>query len=595
MLSSLQITNFTLIDRLELTFGSGLNVLTGETGAGKSIILDAIDILLGGKVNHRVIRQGTHQAMIEATFHLSPAICQWLDRQEIDLLEENTLIVSRDLTVAGTSFRSRSRINGIITNRQQLAELRYLLVEITAQGQTVQLMDENRQRELLDLYGGETVLAQLDRVASEYAIWKEREKVLQNRRQSEKNRLQRLDLLEYQLKELESANLSGADELEQLEGERDRLAHAVDLQKSSYQVYQLLYQNDNDRPAVADLLGEAENVLTNMLVYDRGLESILEMVRSAFSQIVEVGHEINTYGDSLEADPERLEEIEARFIFLKRLCRKYGTNLGEVIEYYEKLQKELAELNGEGQSIEELEKACEGAERSYREKAAELTRLRQEAAAGLEKQLVGELKPLAMEKVIFVCQISPTDGNAIGCDRVEFYFSPNPGEKIQPLSATASGGEMSRFLLALQACFSQAKQRSGTLIFDEIDVGVSGKVAGAIAEKLYHLGQQYQVLCVTHQPLVAAMADRHFRVEKQMIEERVSAEDPDLAPLSEIRTVVRVTTLENRQTRREELAQLAGGHSASAALAFAESLLVKAEGKRDRCEMSGIPIDRLDF
>ncbi|MEG3436485.1 DNA repair protein RecN [Pannus brasiliensis CCIBt3594] len=580
MLSSLQITNFTLIDRLELSFGAGLNVLTGETGAGKSIILDAIDIVLGGKVTTRVIRQGTRQAIIEATFHASPEVRQWLESQDIDFLEENTVVVSRDLTVSGTSSRSRSRINGVIANRQQLAELRELLVEITAQGQTVQLMDETRQRELLDLYGGETVQNQRSKVASEYTVWKENEKILQNRRQSEQNRLQRLDLIEYQLKELESANLSDPEEIEQLEGERARLSHVVDLQKSSYQVYQLLYQNDNDRPAVADLLGEAENLLTNMTTYDKELESILEMLRSAFNQVVEVSHEINAYGDSLEADPERLEEIQERIVLLKRLCRKYGSNLGEVIQYYEKLQQELAELTGGGQSIEELEKACQNAERSYREAAGELTRLRQEAAGQLEQQLVGELKPLAMEKVIFVCRISPAVPSSTGSDRVEFYFSPNPGEKIQPLSATASGGEMSRFLLALQACFSKAKQRSGTLIFDEIDVGVSGKVAGAIAEKLHQLSQQYQVLCVTHQPLVAAMADRHFRVDKQMIEEIAIDGDALQSGLAEIRTVVRVTCLDNRQTRREELAQLAGGHSASAALAFAESLLIKAEGRK---------------
>jgi DNA repair protein RecN (Recombination protein N) len=577
MLSSLQITNFTLIDRLELSFGDGLNVLTGETGAGKSIILDAIDIVLGGKVNNRVIRQGTRQAIIEATFQTSPALREWLHTQEIDFLEENTLIVSRDLTLSGNSSRSRSRINGVVANRQQLTELRDLLVEITAQGQTVQLMDESRQRELLDLYGGESVLEQLQSVSARYGEWKERERLLQARRQSEQNRLQRLDLLQYQLQELEAANLSVPDELQQLENERDRLSHVVDLQKSSYQVYQLLYQNDNDRPAVADLLGEAEGLLTNMVIYDKELEPILEMVRSASSQIVEVSHDINAYGDGLEADPERLGEIEERIILLKRLCRKYGTDLGEVIQYYEKLQEELAELTGEGQSIDELEKARERAEKAYRASAEELTRLRRKAAEELEKQLVRELKPLAMEKVIFVCQISPATPSATGIDRVEFYFSPNPGEKIQPLSATASGGEMSRFLLALQACFSKAKRRSGTLIFDEIDVGVSGKVAGAIAEKLHQLSQQYQVLCVTHQPLVAAMADRHFRVDKQMIEERVTEEESELP---EIRTVVRVTTLENRQTRREELAQLAGGHSASDALAFAESLLVKAEGKK---------------
>jgi DNA repair protein RecN (Recombination protein N) len=296
--------------------------------------------------------------------------------------------------------------------------------------------------------------------------------------------------------------------------------------------------------------------------------------------VVEVGHDINAYGDRLEADPERLGEIEERVALLKRLCRKYGANLEAVSEHERELRREWAELTGEGQSLEDLEKACRSAEKAYRETAGELTRARRETASELEKQLVGELKPLAMEKVIFVCQIAPTAPTNTGLDRVEFYFSPNPGEKIQPLSATASGGEMSRFLLALQACFSKVRGRSGTLIFDEIDVGVSGKVAGAIAEKLHQLSRGSQVLCVTHQPLVAAMADRHFRVDKLMIEERDPAEGDIPADLAEIRTVVRVTTLDNRKTRREELAQLAGGQSAADALAFAESLLVKAEGRK---------------
>jgi DNA repair protein RecN (Recombination protein N) len=455
-----------------------------------------------------------------------------------------------------------------------MAQIRDFLVEITAQGQTVQLMDANRQRELLDLYGGESLLRQREKVATAYLNWQESKNILNNRLQSEQNRLQRLDLLEYQLKELESANLTDADELEQLEQERNRLSHGVDLQNSSYQVYQLLYQNDRDQPAVADLLGKAENILTNMMVYDRSLEPILEMVRSALNQVVEAGQEINVYGDSLEADPERLNEIEERIVQLKRICRKYGPSLAEAIDYYQKLQQELAELTGEGQSIEELEKICQQQEKIYRETSTQLTFLRQETASQLEKQLVQELKPLAMEKVIFVCRIALGNPSSLGVDQVVFYFSPNPGEKIQPLSSTASGGEMSRFLLALKSCFSQSQSAAATLIFDEIDAGVSGKVAQAIADKLDQLGQQYQVLCVTHQPLVAALADHHFRVYKQMI-----AED-NPTNLSEIRTVVRVTSLDNRQTRREELAQLTGGNSAADAIAFAESLLEKAAAKK---------------
>jgi DNA repair protein RecN (Recombination protein N) len=582
MLSLLRIDNFALIDQLELEFGAGLNVLTGETGAGKSIILDALDIALGGKVNSRLIRQGSQQALVEATFSCDRALTAWLAEQAIEPLEEESLVCSRELVVGGEGLRSRSRVNGVLVNRQLMAQLRDRLVEITAQGQTVQLMDAAVQRDLLDSYGGSALWQQRQQVESAHVSYQSVQKALEKRRQSEKDRLQRLDLLEYQLKELEAAQLSDPDELEQLEQERDRLCHMVDLQQLSYRTYQLLYQNDGGEPAIADLLGQAESLLTDMVDYDKEIEPVLEMVRTALTQVVEAGHQMNAYGGGLEADPERLSEVEERILVLKRICRKYGPTLPETIAYAQNLQQELEALTDSGQSLEALEQACQSAQDILQQACQELSHLRQKAATHLEQQLVKELKPLAMDKVVFVCQLTPCPPSATGADQVVFYFSPNPGEKIQPLSSTASGGEMSRFLLALKACFSQARQQAETLIFDEIDAGVSGKVAQAIAEKLHQLSQNHQVLCVTHQPLVAAMADTHFRVDKQIVEESPLVTDTPNGQLSlpEIRTVIRVTALDTLKTRREELAQLTGGHSAEDAIAFAESLLAKAEAYR---------------
>ncbi|MEM8780296.1 MAG: DNA repair protein RecN [Cyanobacteria bacterium P01_G01_bin.49] len=582
MLSLLQIQNFALVDQQTLEFGGGLNVLTGETGAGKSIILDAIDIVLGGKVNNRLIRQGTQQASLEATFQTNRDIEKWLRQQEIETLEDETVVCLRELSLTGETLRSRSRINGVLVNLQLMRQLREKLVEITAQGQTVQLMDATRQRELLDLYGGNLIAKQRKIVESAYENWQLQKKILEKRRQSQQERLQKLDLLDYQTKELEAAQLTDVDELDTLEQERDRLSHVVELQQLSYQTYQLLYQNDSGEPAIADRLAETENLLTDMTKYDSRIESILEMVKSALTQVVEAGQQINGYGDELEGDPQRLTEVEERINALKRICRKYGPSLKEVIAYQEKLQAELRELTDTEQSIEQLEKAENLAQETLITACQELTKLRQKAATKLEKQLVKELKPLAMDQVIFVCQITPISPSIIGSDKVIFYFSPNPGEKIQPLSSTASGGEMSRFLLALKACFAQSEKCSGTLVFDEIDAGVSGKVAQAIAEKLHNLSQTYQVLCVTHQPLVAAMAENHFRVEKQIIEEisQINHQENGQLSLPELRTVVRVKELQNLQTRRDELAQLTGGHSAEEATQFAESLLTKAEAYR---------------
>ncbi len=596
MLLSLRIHNFALIDQLELEFGTGLNVLTGETGAGKSIILDAIDVALGGKVSSRLIRTGTERALVEATFRADAALIAWLSEQEIDLLDEAALVCSREIGANQGSLRSRTRVNGVLVNRQLMERLRERLVEITAQGQTVQLMAPALQRGLLDLYGGSLLTQQRDLVASAYIECQEASKALEKRRQSEQQRLQRLDWLEYQTQELSVANLTDADELEQLEQERQRLSHVVDLQQQSYQVYQALYQNDS-AAACADLLAQAEGTLTDMVQYDTQLQSLLELVSAALAQVVEASHQINAYGDGLETDPERLQEVEDRIQALKQICRKYGPTLAEAIAHYEKLQAELAELSGEGQSLEDLEKTYSLCQEILTDACTKLTQLRRTAAEELERRLIAELKPLAMEKVQFQVVIAPTAPTATGADQVTFYFSPNPGEPLQPLSATASGGEMSRFLLALKACFSNTTDAWGTLIFDEIDVGVSGRVAQAIAERLHQLSQRHQVLCVTHQPLIAAMADRHFRVDKQVIDQplilqskkpsnkrndkataQLDSEIPE--SVSDIRTVVRVSLLDERSHRQAEIAQLAGGQSAQEAMTFAESLLTKAANWR---------------
>jgi DNA repair protein RecN (Recombination protein N) len=584
MLLSLEINNFALVDRLELNLSRGLNVLTGETGAGKSIILDAIDLALGGKVNSRMIRAGSDRTIVEATFQINRDLDLWLKQQDIEPLEDDLLVCSRELGSTNNRLRSRCRVNGISVNRQLMEELRLRLVEITAQGQTIDLLIPERQRELLDLYGGKPLELPQQQVATAYVNCQEAKKKLEKRRKSKQERLQKQDLLEYQLKELKEAALTEADELEQLEQERDRLSHVVELQQLSYQAYQILYQSDTEEPAAADLLAKAESCLLEMTEYDAGLATILEMVQSGLAQIVEAGQQINDYGEGLEADPDRLGEIEARIRLLKQICRKYGPDLSDAIEFYDKLQRELAELTDNGQSLEILEQEYHQVRNSLKQACTKLTTQRKIAATKLEKQLVKELKPLAMDKVVFECRLGDCEPTVNGSDRVMFYFSPNAGEAVQPLAVIASGGEMSRFLLALKACFSKTQTGSSTLIFDEIDAGVSGKVAQAISEKLHQLSHSHQVLCVTHQPLVAAMADAHYKVEKTIIEEK-SASSKELngdSPLPDIRTVVRVKTLIDLAMRTEELAQLTGGHSADDAIVFAESLLTKAANYRQR-------------
>ncbi len=578
MLVSLRIENFALIDCLDLEFGPNLNVFTGETGAGKSIILDAIDAALGGKVDRRAIRTGAARAILEATFELDKIAAEWLSGQEIEPIDGNLAVCSREITSSSGGLRSRSRLNGILVNRQLMDRLRDRLVEITAQGQTVHLGQESLQREWLDLYGGKTLIEARSRVASAWLAANQAKTALNSRRQSEQQRLQRLDLLEYQVRELGEARIEDAGELEHLEQESIRLGHVVELQQQSYRVYQALYQNDGDATSAADLLSQAEVILNDMAVYDVELQPILEMVTDALAQTTEASRQISSYGEQLEADPERLEEVEDRIRELKQICRKYGP-LKEAIAYYQSIQNELNELLEGGESMEVLELAYQAAVGQLKDVCSHLSALRREAALKLETHLVAELKPLAMEKVQFQVEIAPCTPTAAGADRIVFCLSPNPGEPLQPLAATASGGEMSRFLLAIKACFSQI-EGAGTLVFDEIDAGVSGKVAGAIAKKLYQLSEKHQVLCVTHQPLIAAMADCHFRVNKQTIAAESGINEDAGNPESIERTVVRVAALNSQLSRREELAQLASGRSETEAIAFAESLLVQAASLR---------------
>ena len=571
MLLSLKIENFALIDRLELDLYAGLNILTGETGAGKSIVLDALDAALGGKVSARMLRTGTNRANIEATFSTNQAIAQWLEIQEIDALDTDILVCSREITAKS----NRTRVNGVVVNKLQIQELRDRLVEITAQGQTILLSQAAQQREWLDSFGDQALhqalSLQRQKVAKLFDVKERSRKALLERQQNERNRLQHLDMLRYQLKELEAASLDDPHELENLESDRNRLAHSVELQKQGYAVYEALYQNDSGN-ACADLLGQAESILTDMVTLDREAEGILELVSSALAQVEEAGRQINNYANRLDSDPEQLESIEQRINQLKQICRKYGT-LPEAIAYTEKLQNELAELIDPSTSIEDLERKAEADLQALLKACKKLTELRRQTAIALEQAQIEALKMLAMEKVRFQVGIYPAEPSVLGGDRIVFEFSPNLGEPLQPLAETASGGEMSRFLLALKTCFVQQKKQEtaqsiasefshakvGTMVFDEIDAGVSGRVAQAIATQLWQLSRTSQILCVTHQPLIAAIADRHFHVNKEVIGDRTQVQ-------------IRLLQLEER---KQELAQIASGKT------FEEEK-VQGKGKKEK-------------
>ncbi len=553
MLTVLRIENFALIEHLELEFSGGLNVLTGETGAGKSIILDALDAALGGTVSGKLVRTGSRKAVIEAVFQMTEPLQRWLQQQDIDEVDEG-LVCSREIG----DRTSRSRLNGVLVNRQQLQELRRQLVEIAAQGQTVQLQDSGTQRRWLDGFGGARLETARHQVRAAYDRWVAARNALEDLQQRQQQRLQQLDMYEFQHKELSEAELESPDELEELAQEMDRLSHSVELQQQSFDAYKLLYQADSGESA-ADLLGRAVQLLEQMCRFDPQVQVTLDMVNSAAIQVAEASRELSSYGETLDTDPERLEAVGQRIALLKQICRKYGPTLADAIVYADKVENELQGLQEEG-SVEELQAQEQECRRDLIDACDRLTELRRKAGEKLRKQLLAELKPLAMAATQFAVELQRIAPTAEGQDRVVFTISPNPGEPMQPLADTASGGEMSRFLLAMKAVFTRVNPVS-TMVFDEIDVGVSGKVAQAIAAKLHDISQGHQVLCVTHQPLVAAMADSHFQVSKSVRKKR---------------TYVGVQVLLEEQQRRDELAQLAGGQSAQDALNFAEALLAQA-------------------
>jgi len=596
MLLSLKIQNFALIDYLELELFAGLNILTGETGAGKSIILDALDAALGGKVTTKLMRTGADRAAVEAIFGANPVLIEWLNVQEIDLIEEDQIICSREITAKS----NRTRVNGVVVNKQQIQELREKLVEITAQGQTVLLGRAAMQREWLDSFGGAELITQRQQVSKLFDGYQKAKAAVTERQESDRTKLQQIDMLQYQLQELEAADLEDPKELNILESDRLKLSHSVDLQQQSYQVYEALYQGEA-KSDCAELLGEAEAVLIDMVAVDRNLEGILELVSSALAQVEEAARQINTYGSDMESDPDRLEQIEDRIRQLKQICRKYSSTggLGEAIAHKHKLKTQLAEINANNQPLEVLEKIANENLTKLTKACTKLTQLRQQSAKALEQQLIIALKSLAMEKVQFQVKITAQVPSINGVDLVSFEFSPNLGEPLQPLAETASGGEISRFLLALKTCFAQTAQSAQgltpLLVFDEIDVGVSGRVAQAIAQRLFQLGQGHQVLCVTHQPIVAAIADHHFQVSKKFIQ-------IDTNGLKSDRTVVEVELLDSSQ-RKQELANLAGGvmvttkkkdktqdlktqdlKTQDSAIIFAESLLNQAQSLKQELD-----------
>ncbi|MCP9808126.1 DNA repair protein RecN [Cyanobium sp. HWJ4-Hawea] len=552
MLTGLRLENIALIEQLQLEFSAGFTVLTGETGAGKSILLDALDALLGG--GPRLLRQGSERALIEASFSLTPPLQAWLEQQQLDA-DEQEILLSREWRLSDDRLSSRHRLNGVAVNRAQIQELRPLLLDLTVQGQTQQLGKPGQQRRWLDRFAGAEHQQQLGPVAEAYRAWKRAVLGLEEARRDWLQLQQERERQEQLLADLEAAGLEDPAERERLQVEENRLAHGVRLEEGVMTLLGRLVEGAEQAPSVLDHLAACGAELDLMQQLDPSLLELATSCIDGLALVQDLARDLDRYGSGLESDPESLGQLQERIAQIKALERRHGKDLAELILWRDQLRQQLAPGGAEA-SLEALE-AAEAAARAGRDLVnGRLSAARRSAASELEQQLMAALRPMGLANVRFSVAIEPTAPGEEGADGVQFLFSANPGQALAPLAEVASGGEMSRFLLALKTCLAAADPHV-TLLFDEIDAGVSGRVSGAMAELLQRLAAQRQVFCVTHQPLVAAAADHHFRVVKEVLKGS---------------THTRVSQLRDIQAREAELAELAGGDSGEAR-SYAASLL----------------------
>ena len=549
MLKFLSITNFAIAESLEIEFAPGLNLLTGETGAGKSILINAISAVVGGRISTEVVRTGAEKAVVSAVFDISalPPVKHLLD--SLGLPVEEDLFIRREISVRGSS---RAFVNNVPVPIGTLARIGQLLVDIHGQHEHQSLLRRETHRELLDAFGQHDAL--LQRVADAYKTMNAVQQQLEERKARQKELEEKQELFRFQLQEIERAELEPG-ELERLEEERKLLANSEKIFEIAGRLLQLF---NGETVSLLDLMGVAEQELEHLGEYSGDIRKLAEEFASARVIAQEAARSIEEFQASIEFDPNRLEAVESRLNLIRQLQKKYGATIEDILEYKTHLEHQLQSAENFEQEIARLEKEYQQAVQTYREAALALSQARKSAARQLEKQVQEELKYLGMGGTKFQVSIetvpeadSPVQiegrgvqADASGIDAVEFFISPNPGEAFKPLQKIASGGEISRIMLALKRILARI-DRVPTLIFDEIDVGVSGRIAGAVGRSIARLAESHQVLCITHLPQIASQQGAHFVVEKYV---------------DDGRTFARVRRLEDNQ-RVDEIARLLSGET----------------------------------
>lgn len=509
MLSELSIRNFAIIESLSISFEKGLTVLTGETGAGKSIIIDAVHLLVGGRGSSEFIRHGENKAEIEGLFLVEDQHPCYHKALEFGIeIEEGMIVLRRDMTKSGKSV---CRINGKLVTIAVLREFGSTLIDIHGQHEHQDLMNESKHISLLDQFGGADIMEAQTEYQRVYKRYEETKKRIKSLSENEQKMAHRLDLIQFQLEEIQNADLH-LNEDDRLLEEKSRLSNFQRIFAS----LQAAYESLRGEQTGLDWVGMAMSHLENAVELDSENKEMYEIVSNCYFQLEDVMQSVRNKLESMEFNPERMNEIEERLTEINGLKRKYGHTIQEILEYAATIDEEIETIQNKETHIHQLEKELASLTKDLMLEAKQLTDLRKKTANTLTKLIHRELKDLYMDKTIFEVNFKTLDSyQKNGKDIVEFFISTNPGEPLKPLAKIASGGEMSRMMLALKSIFS-IHQGVTSLIFDEVDTGVSGRVAQAIGEKIYKISNISQVLCISHLPQVAAIADTHLFIAKKI-------------------------------------------------------------------------------
>lgn len=564
MLKSLTVWNFALLEHVQVEFEPGLNILTGETGAGKSILIDSLGAVLGARMSADMVRSGCDWLRVEAVFSLedeSLGLHELLTQQAIDDADKE-LIITRQLTRAG---RSTALVNGCHVTLAVLRQIGAYLVDIHGQNENLALLKEENQFHLLDGYDSDVSEA-LAAYECVYREWREKKKAYAEKQQASREYAQRLDMLHWQDKEISEANLKPGED-EQLEADIRKLSHAEKIVGSVEESYQLLEGGGGNGLGVLPALSQVKKDLEEIGRFDDALANAQKMVEEAYISLQEASYELRDYGESVEFSPERLDQLQSRMDVIYRLCKKYGATLEDVLAHQAKVEQELTEIENYDEDIAALEKEIAALEEKLGQKADALTKLRTAAAQDLSAAIEEQLFALGMPKARFHIHVEQAeDYGANGRDDVAMFFSANPGEAEKPLQKVASGGELSRIALAIKTVASSRDSSVPSMVFDEIDTGIGGRTAQMVAERIALVAQYKQVLCITHLPQIACMADAHLYISKRTVEGTTATQ---IRPLSE-------------RERISEIARMASGADmTTASLDNAREMVSHAKMKKD--------------